>query len=49
MNGYSMEGKKLVLVSYLFEIYYDLLISPTNNVSKSAGLERFIGVFANKS
>lgn len=49
MNGYSLEGKKLVLVSYLFEIYYDLLISPTNNVSKSAGLERFIGVFTNES
>ena len=47
MNGYSMESKKLVLVAYLFEIYYDLLIAPSKNISKSAGLERFIGVFTN--
>ena len=49
MNGYSMESKKLVLVAYLFEIYYDLLIAPSMNVSKSAGLERFIGVFTKES
>ena len=49
MNGYSMESKKLVLVAYLFEIYYDLLIDPSKNVSKSAGLERFIGVFTKES
>ena len=37
MNGHSMESKKLVLVACLFEIYYDLLIDPSKNVSKSAG------------
>jgi len=49
MNGYSMESKKLVLVAYLFELYYDLLIAPSFNVSGSAGLERFIGVFTKEN
>lgn len=45
MNDATMEGKKLALIAYLFEIYYDLLIAPSDNVSRSAGLEQFIGVF----
>mmetsp|Transcript_16663 Transcript_16663/g.27714 ORF Transcript_16663/g.27714 Transcript_16663/m.27714 type:complete len:142 (+) Transcript_16663:391-816(+) len=49
MNGYSTESKKLVLVAYLFELYYDLLIAPSFNVSESAGLERFIGVFTKEN
>ena len=45
MNGCSMESKKLVLVAYLFDTHCGLLIDPSKNVSKSAGLERHIGVF----
>lgn len=39
MNGASIKTKKLVLIAYLFEIYYDLLLAPSANVSRSAGLE----------
>ena len=45
MGGATMGTKKLVLIAYLFEIYYDLLITCKNNVSRSFGLERFIGAF----
>ena len=38
-----MESKKPVLQAYLFEIYYDLLMDPSKNVSKGAGPERSIG------
>ena len=30
-------------------MYYDLLIAPSKNISESAGLERFIGVFTKES
>ena len=45
MCGATMNTKKLVLIAYLFEIYYDLLITRKNNVSHSFGLERSIGAF----
>ena len=45
MGGATMKTKKLVLIAYLFEIYYDLLITRKNNVSHSFGLERSIGDF----
>ena len=45
MGGATMKTKKVVLIAYLFEIYYDLLIATKNNVSRSFGLERFIGAF----
>ena len=45
MGGATMKTKKLVLIAYLFEIYYDLLITRKNNVSHSFGLERSIGAF----
>ena len=45
MGGATIKTKKLVLIAYLFEIYYDLLITRKNNVSHSFGLERSIGAF----
>jgi hypothetical protein len=45
IGGATMGTKKLVLIAYLFEIYYDLLITHKSNVSWSFGLERFIGAF----
>jgi hypothetical protein len=45
MCGATMKTKKLVLIAYLFEIYYDLLITRKNNVSHSFGLERSIDAF----
>lgn len=33
------------MVAYLFEMSYDLSISPTDNVSSNPGFESFIGVW----
>ena len=44
MGGATMNTQKVVLITYLFEIYYDLLLITKNNVSRSFG-QHFIGAF----
>ena len=43
INKWNVTGttkeKQLVLVSYLFELVYDLMITPGNNVSVNGGFE----------
>ena len=39
MNGASFKEKQLRMAGYLFELVYDLLISPRDNVSESPGFE----------
>ena len=34
-----MTNKKLNVVSYLFELFYDLCLSRANNISESPGFE----------
>ena len=39
----TTKEKQLVLVSYLFELVYDLMIAPGNNVSVNGGFESRYG------
>ena len=41
----SMVEKQLHMVGYLFELAYDLMISPRDNVSRSPGFETPLGIF----
>ena len=41
MNGASFKEKQLRMAGYLFELVYDLLISPRDNVSESPGFPGF--------
>jgi len=37
-----MQKKQLNMVSFLWEIFYDLALAPTNNVSRNPGFERYL-------
>ena len=37
--------KKMDLIAYLFEIAYDICISPIDNMSQNPGFEACLGVF----
>ena len=37
--------KQLHMVGYLFELFYDLMLSPDANVSRSPGFETCLGIF----
>ena len=41
----TLEEKQLHMAGYLFELVYDLMISPRDNVSRSPGFETPLGVF----
>jgi len=41
----TQADKQLMMVSYLFELVYDLMISPADNVSLNGGFESCHGVF----
>lgn len=43
----SLRAKQLHATGYLFEIYYDLLIAPMDNISRSPGFETCLGIFGN--
>jgi hypothetical protein len=43
----SLRAKQLHAVGYLLELYYDLLISPIDNISRSPGFETCLGIFGN--
>ena len=43
----TLEEKQLHMAGYLFELVYDLMISPTDNVSRSPGFETPLGIFGN--
>ena len=44
VNG-TVVDKQLIMVSYLFELVYDMMISPADNVSLNGGFESCHGVF----
>jgi hypothetical protein len=48
-RGGEFQEKQLHLVGYLFELCYDLALSPNDNVSQNPGFETFIGEFGNKN
>jgi hypothetical protein len=41
----TVADKQVHLVSYSLELFYDLLLAPASNVSRSPGFEAFIGQF----
>mmetsp|Transcript_43463 Transcript_43463/g.73934 ORF Transcript_43463/g.73934 Transcript_43463/m.73934 type:complete len:596 (-) Transcript_43463:239-2026(-) len=41
----TLKEKQLHMVGYLFELAYDLMISPRENVSRSPGFETPLGIF----
>jgi len=41
----TLEEKQLQMVGYLFEIVYDIMISPRDNVSRSPGFKTPLGIF----
>jgi len=41
----TVENKQLYMLGYLFELFYDLIISPSANVSRSPGFESCLGIF----
>jgi len=43
----SIRTKQLHATGYLIELYYDLLIAPCDNISKSPGFETCLGTFGN--
>ena len=40
-----MQQKQLNMVSFLWEIFYDLALAPGDNVSRSPGFERYLSDF----
>ena len=43
----TLKEKQLVMVGYMFELLYDLCLSPLWNVSQNPGFESRLGVFNN--
>ena len=43
--GIDLVNAKLEMVSYFFELAYDLCLSPQDNVSQSPGFEKYIGQY----
>jgi len=43
----SLRAKQLHATGYLFELFYDLLIAPADNISRSPGFEACLGIFGN--
>ena len=41
----TIENKQLHMLGYLFELFYDLMIPPSANVSRSPELESCLGIF----
>jgi hypothetical protein len=41
----TLEEKQLHMVGYLFELAYNLMIAPQDNVSRSPGFESCLGIF----
>ena len=41
----TLAEKQLHMAGYLFELVYDLVISPRDNVSRSPGFETPLGIF----
>lgn len=40
--------KQLVVIGYLFELCYDICLSPRDNISRNPGFEYILGVFDNR-
>ena len=45
----ELKDKQLVMVVFLLELGYDLMISVQDNVSESPGFEPCLGIFCTKS
>ena len=41
----TLREKQLVIVSYFFELCYDICLSPTNNISQNPGFESRLHIF----
>ncbi len=41
----TLAEKQLHMIGYMFELLYDLMISPRDNVSRSPGFETPLGIF----
>ena len=49
VNGCNtLREKQLIIVSYFFEMCYDICLSPRHNVSKNPGFESILGIFDNR-
>jgi hypothetical protein len=44
-DGELVASKQLHMVAYLFELVYDLMLAPEENVSSSPGFERPLAIF----
>ena len=41
----TMKEKKLVMVGFLLQLAYDILISPNDNLYRSPGFECWLGIY----
>ena len=48
-NNMTMQQKQLNMVGYLLEIFYDLALSPGDNVSENPGFERYLLDFSREN
>ena len=44
----TLRERQLVLISYLFELIYDVYISPQTNVSRDPGFESCLGIYGSE-
>ena len=45
LRGYRLKSEKVEMLSYLFELGYDLCLGKHDNVSSSPGFDKFLGQF----
>ena len=45
----ELKDKQLVMIGFLFELGYDLMINSDDNVSESPGFEPCLGIFGGSS
>ena len=45
----NMSDKQLVLIGYFFELGYESILSPNQNVSENPGFESFLGIYNNSN
>ena len=45
----DVRDKQLVLIGYFFELGYELMLSPNQDVSENPGFESFLGIYNNST
>ena len=45
----NTSDKQLVLIGYFFELGYELMLSPNQDVSENPGFESFLGIYNNST